>query len=411
MAEGSISKRFASAVQTCSFHLVIPSDVDWIPETVQYLASKAVEFGVCAGGQELRVEVALHEALTNSIVHGNLDVPSKLKEGNGDAFAELLAERLNDLRYVTREVAIDFHYDGSRMLYALTDAGKGFDVEKALAPVEPMFDEDGDPILLPSGRGILMMRAMFDDVRYECGGRRVVMELRKPGCGERRQSPRVSFHQPLTVFPIDGNGTPLSVTPYEAVSRDLSKEGMSLIQRGETRLDRVAVQVSTSDGTVMLPAEVCRWQPLEDGLVQVGCRFLLPEKPEKSEDKPTPPSGSEAMHPPLIQLLKGMGADRLPPQERRAHPRVPYTGRINVTLIGSHESSASGSIHAFGRDLSLGGIAFISRIPFPMANVEVSLPNVKGEPIVMTARIVRSRELVNGFFDVAARFYSPGNSK
>ena len=74
------------------FRLQIPSVLDQIGPTVAFLKDRAVRSGA-ATRRASKLELALHEALTNSVVHGNLEIASKLKEDDSDAFARALAER------------------------------------------------------------------------------------------------------------------------------------------------------------------------------------------------------------------------------------------------------------------------------------------------------------------------------
>src|SRR5437660_796472 len=60
--------------------LQVPSHPDWIDPTVEYLRHKAILCGACQEARANRLAVALHEALTNAIIHGNLELSSELKE-------------------------------------------------------------------------------------------------------------------------------------------------------------------------------------------------------------------------------------------------------------------------------------------------------------------------------------------
>ena len=53
--------------------------------------------------------------------------------------------------------------------------------------------------MLASGRGILIMRSFLDDVRYEQGGRRIILTLLRASGAEKRQHDRHSFQQRLPV--------------------------------------------------------------------------------------------------------------------------------------------------------------------------------------------------------------------
>src|SRR5688500_2996543 len=75
--------------------LRLPTRLELVGKTVEFLRERATSCGVCDGRADNLV-MALHEALTNAIVHGNLGISSELKEFPGGAFAKALAERSAD---------------------------------------------------------------------------------------------------------------------------------------------------------------------------------------------------------------------------------------------------------------------------------------------------------------------------
>ncbi len=123
----------AGAVLSEQFQLQIPSLLEWIAPAVEHLKDRAVCCGVCDEKRGVKLSLVLHEALTNSVVHGNLGISSQLKEENDDAFARALAERGGDPAYNSRIVNIEVDYDGDRCRWSLTDQGNGFDVERSPA--------------------------------------------------------------------------------------------------------------------------------------------------------------------------------------------------------------------------------------------------------------------------------------
>ncbi|HLL90853.1 MAG TPA: ATP-binding protein, partial [Tepidisphaeraceae bacterium] len=168
--------------------LTLPTRLELIDGTVEFLRHRAQLCGACDNDERGgRLVLALHEALTNAMVHGNLEIPSSLKEEPDNAFARALAERTHDARYAGRHVSVRFAYDGARCDFVITDEGPGFDTSKLPPPPAPDNDNDAadavddpaaafDPAALEamlkcSGRGITIMRAMVDELRYEQGGR------------------------------------------------------------------------------------------------------------------------------------------------------------------------------------------------------------------------------------------------
>src|SRR4051794_863041 len=62
----------ANAVVMDSCQLRVPSVPDWIEPTVDFLVCRARAVGAVPPPKANRLMMALHEALTNSVIHGNL---------------------------------------------------------------------------------------------------------------------------------------------------------------------------------------------------------------------------------------------------------------------------------------------------------------------------------------------------
>jgi serine/threonine-protein kinase RsbW len=104
----------------------------------------------CADESENDVEIALREALANAIIHGNHEDPAK-------------------------RVHVRCHCEPSGISIAVKDEGRGFDVATIADPTAP---QNQGSI---HGRGIYLMKALMDELRFEDGG--VVVHMRK-GAGQ-----------------------------------------------------------------------------------------------------------------------------------------------------------------------------------------------------------------------------------
>lgn len=146
-------------------------------EQVSGLVRRLCEYGISMGAlgpqDEIRVSVALEEALLNAIIHGNLEVSSKLREEEGDAFERQIRERRQLEPFARRRVRIDCEVTRDEARYQITDEGPGFDVARLPDPRDP------DRLLLASGRGVLMMRAFMDEVHYNDRGNVVTLVKRR----------------------------------------------------------------------------------------------------------------------------------------------------------------------------------------------------------------------------------------
>jgi anti-sigma regulatory factor (Ser/Thr protein kinase) len=375
-------------VLTDQFHLRIPSRLDWIGPTVDYLAQRAVQCGAIPTERTSRVVLALHEALTNSIVHGNLELSSDLKERE-DSFARAVADRCADSAFASRTVDVRSFYDGRSIRWTLTDQGPGFDAEG----VQRRLAEEG-PTERASGRGLLMMRAFLDEVHFDQGGRRVLLVLHRSG-RENRASPRYPLERNVRVTPIEDDGTVRWEAGHEALLRNVSSGGLALLQHHLSTTSRLLVTIPTSNEPLALTAEIRHVRTLADNVVEVGCRF---EMPADQEGNPIPADKDRSVAESFEAFLAGLQKRS---DERRSSPRVPYTG--TVLLEGAGTSSAP--LRGYARNLSRGGISFLTTTPLVLEPTWLTLCHEDQRPCLrLRAQILRCARLMDGFYDVAARF-------
>jgi serine/threonine-protein kinase RsbW len=100
----------------------------------------------CVSEGESEVEIALREALANAIIHGN-------HENSG------------------KHVHVRCRCEPTEISIAVKDEGSGFDVDRISDPTAPENTRSAH------GRGIYLMKALMDEVRFEEGG--VVVHMRK----------------------------------------------------------------------------------------------------------------------------------------------------------------------------------------------------------------------------------------
>jgi len=123
--------------------------------------------------ERLRLQLALQEAIANSLEHGNLELLSEWKEvmdSDGvDKFTTIKKERLSDPHYSERIITILSDFDCSRLLIRITDQGKGFkapDVHSSLVK---------ERTLAVFGRGLAIINNAMDEVMYALEGRQVTL--------------------------------------------------------------------------------------------------------------------------------------------------------------------------------------------------------------------------------------------
>lgn len=132
-----------------SHEYVLPSD---------FQAAKPVQDGLLALLAELNyhepavfaVKLALEEAVTNAIRHGNRSDPS-------------------------RRIRVGWRADAREVLFTVADEGSGFNPEQV---PDPTLSEN---LELPNGRGLMLMKAFMSQVVYNQAGNQVWL-LRRNDC-------------------------------------------------------------------------------------------------------------------------------------------------------------------------------------------------------------------------------------
>ncbi|AMV25573.1 Adenylate cyclase 2 [Gemmata sp. SH-PL17] len=156
-----------------SSQYIIESDPQLVPPLVAQFREDLIEMGLCDLTGATRAGIAIEEALLNAIYHGNLEVSSDLRENGDEEFHKLARERRGSEPYSARRVRVTARLTPARATFVILDQGPGFDVTKLPDPLDPEFIERA------SGRGVLLMRAFMDEVRYNATGNRVTLVKRR----------------------------------------------------------------------------------------------------------------------------------------------------------------------------------------------------------------------------------------
>lgn len=112
----------------------IASDPDLMPEVEQFVLDVAAEVGLNQNKYN-NIALAVSEAISNSIKHGNKNDKSK-------------------------KVSIKIKVEDEKMIVSLKDEGTGFDPNIIPDPTQP------ENILKESGRGVHIMRSLLDDLKF-----------------------------------------------------------------------------------------------------------------------------------------------------------------------------------------------------------------------------------------------------
>jgi serine/threonine-protein kinase RsbW len=125
--------------------LSLRSEVNAITPFVQTLLRLIRKFRWAPGSEDdNEIEIALREAVVNAVVHGNHEDPGK-------------------------QVCVSCRCGADEISIVIRDEGEGFDIAGVPDPTTP------ENVGSSHGRGIYLMKALMDEVRFEQGGTAVYM--------------------------------------------------------------------------------------------------------------------------------------------------------------------------------------------------------------------------------------------
>jgi anti-sigma regulatory factor (Ser/Thr protein kinase)/ActR/RegA family two-component response regulator len=131
----------------------LPSDVSLMNGVLQYLIERVARLGVIKPDRS-NLYVALDEAFVNAVKHGNKFDPSKL-------------------------VRITAELSAKECRFTVEDEGEGFSVQEIPDPCDP------ENLFKSSGRGVLLIYNIMDEVKYNERGNRLTMVKRPEDAFEK----------------------------------------------------------------------------------------------------------------------------------------------------------------------------------------------------------------------------------
>ena len=159
-----------------AFHL--DNDAGVIDALVHLVQQMVEGMGFSDFSGRLQIGVALKEALTNALYHGNLEIGTSTSE-QSDArpttveLSDLAQRRRREPPYRDRKIHVDVKLTRDEVRCVVRDQGPGFD------PASIPDVSDPNALAPESGRGLSLMRTFMDEVTYNEPGNEVTMTKRR----------------------------------------------------------------------------------------------------------------------------------------------------------------------------------------------------------------------------------------
>jgi CheY-like chemotaxis protein/anti-sigma regulatory factor (Ser/Thr protein kinase) len=154
-------------------HYRLDNDIGMVAPLVGHLEHQLERMRGCEPSGLVLIGVALHESLTNAILHGNLGVSSDLRETNEKEYYRLIAERRTQKPWCDRRVFVSATLNEQEAVYVIRDEGEGFDPELLPDPTDPA------NLGRVHGRGLLLIQTFMDRVEHNERGNQITMIKRR----------------------------------------------------------------------------------------------------------------------------------------------------------------------------------------------------------------------------------------
>src|SRR5262249_17871941 len=120
-------QRLLARLESLETSFLLDNDTSLIPALVSHIEDDLTRLNMGEPSGLVLLGVALHEALTKAILHGNLELTSELRETNEKEYYRLSVERRTLNPYAERRVRVRTRFNRDELTFVVTDDGNGFD--------------------------------------------------------------------------------------------------------------------------------------------------------------------------------------------------------------------------------------------------------------------------------------------
>ena len=156
-------------IRSTETDLELANDPELIPPLVGFFQDNLHRIGFGDECMRTRVGIALMEAVSNAMFHGNLEVSSALRKEDQADYHRLVEERRHREPYASRRVRLSARETSEQISYTINDSGPGFRPADLPDPTAP------ENLLRLNGRGLFLMRTFMDSVQFNERGNEITL--------------------------------------------------------------------------------------------------------------------------------------------------------------------------------------------------------------------------------------------
>jgi anti-sigma regulatory factor (Ser/Thr protein kinase) len=158
--------------ETMEFSFVLPNDQGRVSPVIEFLATEAARVAEADPAEQMRIGLALEEAVANALYHGNLEIHSNDANTEQMCRHDLAQLRRRQEPFCNRRIRIVAMIAPEAAVFVVRDDGCGFDPRELADPT------DEANLERPCGRGVFLMRNLMDEVRFNMIGNEVTLVRR-----------------------------------------------------------------------------------------------------------------------------------------------------------------------------------------------------------------------------------------
>lgn len=139
-----------------------------------YLTSDIRNFGL----EKIVVDnitLALYEALSNAIEHGNLQLKKEISRENNlsvlDDFIKQKMKKMEIPEFANRKIKVEMMYRNGKVEFSVTDEGNGFDYNAMMESLEENVYSN------QMKRGLFMIKNVMNDIEFNDKGNKIIMKI------------------------------------------------------------------------------------------------------------------------------------------------------------------------------------------------------------------------------------------
>jgi CheY-like chemotaxis protein/anti-sigma regulatory factor (Ser/Thr protein kinase) len=179
-------ERIIESLDETRLRFTLANEGSLVAPLIRRLEQLVREMGVCDQADLIRLAVALRESIVNAIDHGNLELDSELRQDDERIYHKLGEERRMQSPYRERRVRIAAGVTRTEATFTIGDEGPGFDPSTLPDPTDPA------NLCRIGGRGLLLVRTLMDEVRFNATGNEITLVKRRQALPRRESECAVS---------------------------------------------------------------------------------------------------------------------------------------------------------------------------------------------------------------------------